>query len=230
MIFFQHSGAIAKEFEEWEKEIEEDVDEFDLKAKYADYYYGGTNVPVADNYLTDDDNSYYAAKSGDKVTTKFEKPSIKNHYRKDKPLGDSKSESSGLSADEIKKIDDMISGTPIAKEIMEQHEANQKRMRKLRRHMEAEFGDSMDQMNELVKHLRKKEYEISRRIDNLGTKYSLELKKVFKKHEKETAIWFYPFLFVFVFVVTGTGVAYGKFRQHMKTHLLQIVERVAQFA
>lgn len=218
----KHSGAIAKEFEEWEREIEEEVDEFNLASKYQDYYY----FQYADNYYRHD---YYADPEsyGDREDyyeereVQYEKPSLKNNYQKKKPKGSkSKTETIELTDDEIMKIESLIAGTEIATEIGRQAEDRMKRLRKLRKHMEAEFEENLSKVNQLVKEVKRKEYDLNRRIDRIANKLDVRIKRIVKRSDRNRGYWKIPFGMILLVVVVATGFGYYGYQKHMKKHLL----------
>eukprot|EP00924_Labyrinthula_sp_SR-Ha-C_P011107 snap_masked-scaffold_51-processed-gene-1.25-mRNA-1 protein AED:1.00 eAED:1.00 QI:0/-1/0/0/-1/1/1/0/493 len=213
----KHSGDVAREFESWEQQIEEEVD-FSLSDNYVDDYYDA--YYGADYY---DDSKYYMSEEEFDESVKYEEPSYKNNYQEKIRKGkrDDRSKSTHrLSAEEQERIDEMIRGTPIAKEIQKLAIERRKRIHALQKHIESEFEEKTKEFSNLARTLRRKEFQLSSRISKVGRRLNIKLDQLYENEEKRSGAWMIPFAFIVLLVLTVTGLSYNKFRQDMKSHLL----------
>lgn len=226
----KYSGDVAREFETWEEEVEKEVG-WSLKEHYSDYvdpYYGysGSYEYVSDDTYEDPEDNEA------RLEKRKMKPSYKNNFQKGlarrrrlaseraKQNGGHKRLNTHLSEEDLRKIDDMLANTAIANEIGEIHQKKHERIKKLRKHLEAEFSQAADEITELVRKITLKEYELRKRINNLGQKLHVDLELTLDKESTASFGWLWPFVFLLLMVVAGTAYGFNKYKTHMKTHLL----------
>jgi hypothetical protein len=101
------------------------------------------------------------------------------------------------------------------------HEEQNKKIKRLYGHMEAEITEMTDMIQHALHRVRSKESELNMRLAKLSKRFHVNYINPFYQHAEESRrSWMWPFIFVFVFLLGFAATGYSKYKRYMKTHLL----------
>jgi len=234
----RESGHLAREYENWEKEIMEDT-EFDPSEgedAYQNYYDhhdeddddhhdeddDDHHDEDDDDHHDEDDDDHHNEEEAETHLTRAEKLKRRREQyeqrKKNKKSGDDKTPTY---REDMKQISQLLEGTEIGKKFNKLHKEHREKMKMLREHLESDMAEAVHRLTGMVREIRVKEHYMNTRIQNLAEKLHVELIQPMKEESKNAGGgWFWPFL-IFLMVIAGIAVfGYRRYKSFMKTHLL----------
>lgn len=186
-------------------------DEFDFDPSHPDY------SDYADEGFGEDFDPYYGEGAED---------------GEPKPHGGRRGRGSGrgrggrdlsfeVDPDSRRDIERVFAHSPALQEVIAEHELQNKKIKQLFGHMEAEIQEMTDIVQHALHRVRSKESELNMRLAKISQKYHVTYISPFYSHvEASKRGWLWPFIFVFVGLLGFAATGYSKYKRFMKTHLL----------
>ena len=235
----RHSGAVAREFEQWESDFEEELkidvfsDEYQYSYEdslwsdsedYADYkpedgeedeyYQNPESYEASYSDYSDDDDAY----SDYYDTGKNPKSSAKPKKER------GKIRSKNTDQDTVADMAKLLERNGLIEEMKRRSKDMHEKMSHLRLHLEGEVRQIADRLSRTLMDVRRTEQRNADRIAKVASKFDVSIVEPFAKMvEMQGATkhsWKMPFMIMLGFLLAFSALGYSKYRRHMKTHLL----------
>ena len=245
----RHSGEVAREFEEWEAQFEDqlkmDPFEDDYTYSYNEMDKYGADTDDIEKWAKDDyyEDPYAEASYTDEEEyadyEESDNAGERDYYEGASPKGDKKSKTRSRRKvkprkkdggddddddDVVKDMSRILERSEFVKEMKRQSRENHARMHSLRLHLEGEVKQVVDRLSEMLRTVRRREQSSSDKIAALGRKFDVQLLEPFELlvsvSEMSHHSWKWPFVLALAFLLGFSALGYSKYRRHMKTHLL----------